>query len=408
MDNRETLLRLRIPYSAACVLVVAALTAACSGTAASRTDAAGDEAATEVQVAPVSVGHLNRTVQVSGALAADQQAVLSMRVPGRVEALAIDLGSTVRTGQALARLEQIDYTLRVAQAEAALRQARARLGLSDEGDDDRVVAEETAIVRQQRAVLDEATLTAGRIRAFFARGISSRADVESAEAALKVAESRHQDALEEVRNRQAILAQRRAEVALSRAQLAATVLTAPFDGQVLDRPVEVGQYLAAGTPVATIVRVDVLRLRAEIPEREARSVRVGQPVRVTMEQDARVYSGTLARVSPAISSDNRTLLIEAAIRNEPALLRPGSFVRAEIIVEPDVPALLMPSSAVVSFAGVDKVFVVEGGKTVERRVTLGRREAESVEVIDGVANGDQVVMRPDGIVGGQAVRVASR
>lgn len=407
MDTRETLLRLRITSGAACVLAIAALTGACSGTAASRADG-GEAAATEVQVAPVSVGHLNRTVQVSGALAADQQAVLSMRVPGRVEALAVDLGSTVRAGQALARLEQTDYTLRVAQADAALRQARARLGLPDAGDDDRVVAEDTAIVRQQRAVLDEATLTAGRIRAFFARGISSRADVESAEAALKVAESRHQDALEEVRNRQAILAQRRAEAALARAQLAATVLTAPFDGRVLDRPVEVGQYLAAGTPVATIVRVDVLRLRAEIPEREARSVRVGQPVRVTMEQDARVYSGTLARVSPAISSDNRTLLIEAAIRNEPALLRPGSFVRAEIVVEPDVPALLMPSNAVVSFAGVDKVFVVEGGKTVERRVTLGRREAESVEVIDGVANGDQVVMRPDGIVSGQAVRVASR
>ena len=354
------------------------------------------------------MGRLNRTVEVSGALAADQQAVLSMRVPGRVDSLAIDLGSIVKAGQPLARLEQLDYTLRVAQAEAGLRQARARLGLPDQGDDDRVVPEETSIVRQERAVLDEATLVAGRMRAFLARGISSRADVESAEASLKVAESRHQDALEEVRNRQAILAQRRAEVALSRAQLAATVLTAPFDGRVLDRPVEVGQYLTAGTPVATIVRVDVLRLRAEIPEREARSVRVGQPVRVTLEQDERTYSGTIARLSPAISSDNRTLLVEAAIRNDPAMLRPGSFVRAEIIVQSDVPALLMPSSAIVSFAGVDKVFTVKDGKTVDRRVTLGRREGEAVEVLEGLADGDQVIVRPGAIVAGQAVRVAGR
>jgi RND family efflux transporter MFP subunit len=186
------------------------------------------------------------------------------------------------------------------------------------------------------------------------------------------------------------------------------VLTAPFDGRVLDRPVEVGQYLAAGTPVATIVRVDVLRLRAEIPEREARAVRVGQPVRVTVEQDPRVYSGTIARLSPAISSENRTLLIEAAIRNEPALLRPGSFVRAEIVVQSDVPALLMPASAVVSFAGVDKVFAVEGGKTVEHSVTLGRREAEAVEVLEGLEEGKQVVLRPGAIVAGQAVRVAGR
>ena len=399
---------LRITCCAAALAALAAIHAGCADTAASRADAPADRPAVEVQLAPVSMGRLNRTVEVSGALAADQQAVLSMRVPGRIDSLAIDLGSIVKAGQPLARLEQLDYTLRVAQAEAGLRQARARLGLPDQGDDDRVVPEETAIVRQERAVLDEATLVAGRMRAFLARGISSRADVESAEASLKVAESRHQDALEEVRNRQAILAQRRAEVALSRAQLAATVLTAPFDGRVLERPVEIGQYLAAGTPVATIVRVDVLRLRAEIPEREARSVRVGQPVRVTLEQDERTYSGTIARLSPAISSDNRTLLVEAAIRNDPALLRPGSFVRAEIIVQSDVPALLMPSSAVVSFAGVDKVFTVKDGKTVDRRVTIGRREGEAVEVLEGLADGDQVIVRPGAIVAGQAVRVSGR
>jgi RND family efflux transporter MFP subunit len=328
-------------------------------------------------------------------------------VPGRLAELPIDLGTVVRAGQPLARLEQTDYQLRVAQAEAALRQARARLGLPDTGDDDRVVVEETAIVRQQRAVLDEATLVAGRLRAFYARGISSRADVESAEAALKVAEGRHQDAIEEVRNRQAVLAQRRAELELAREQLASTVLRAPFDGHILNRPAELGQYLPAGTPVATIVRVDLLRLRAEIPEREAVSVREGQPVRVSLEQDARTYAGEIARLSPAISSDNRTLLVEAAIRNEPPVLRPGAFVRAEIVVQTGVPALLMPVSAVVSFAGVDKVFIVEDGKAVEKRVTLGRREGDAVEVLEGLAGGEQVVLRPGTIVAGQAVRVAA-
>ena len=119
-------------------------------------------------------------------------------------------------------------------------------------------------------------------------------------------------------------------------------------------------------------------------------------------------SGTIARISPAISSDNRTLLVEAAIRNDPAMLLPGSFVRAEIIVQSDVPALLMPASAVISFAGVDKVFTVKDGKSVDRRITIGRREGEAVEVLDGLAEGDQVVVRPGAMVAGQPVRVAGR
>ena len=396
------------PHSAAAALLLAGLlTGGCSGsTASASAETASD--AVEVQVAPVAPGYLSRTVTVSGTLAAEQQAVLGFRVAGRLTDLPIDLGTVVAAGQPLARLEQIDFALRVSQAEAALRQARARLGLPDTGDDDRVEPEATAIVRQQRAVLDEATLVAERLRAFHARGISSKADLEGAEAALKVAESRHQDALEEVRNRQAVLAQRRAELALAREQLASTVLTAPFDGHILNRPVELGQYLQAGAPVATIVRVDLLRLRAEVPEREAGLVRVGQPVRVALEGDTRIYGGEIARLSPAISSNNRTLLVEAAIRNDPPVLRPGAFVRAEIVVQTDVQALLVPAGAVVSFAGVDKVFVVEDGKAVEQRVTLGRREGDAREVLDGLAGGEQVVLQPGTLVAGQSVHVTGR
>ena len=390
-----------------CILAAAGA-GACRDSTPVQAGAAGGTDAIEVQVGIVTAARLNRTITVTGALAAEEQAVLSMRVPGRLARLGVDLGSTVTAGQPLAHLESTDFALRVTQAEAGLRQARARLGLPDDSEDDRVVPENTAIVRQARAVLDESALTVGRMRTFLVRGLSSRADVDSAEAAFKIAEGRHQDALEEVRNRQAILAQRRSELALAREQLSATVLRAPFDGRILDRPTAVGQYLAAGTPVVTIVRVDPLRLRVEIPEREATSVRRGQPVRVTLDGDPTVYAGEVARLSPAISPDNRTLLVEAAIRNDPPHLRPGSFVRAEIVVESGSPALLVASGAVVSFAGVDKVYTVQDGHAVERRVQLGRREGESVEVLKGLKAGDQVVLRPGTLVGGQAVRVAAR
>ena len=387
-------------------MALAAGAVSCRDSAASERHAE-KAAAPEVQVAPVTEARLNRTITVSGTLAAEEQAILSMRVPGRLSLLVVDLGSPVRTGQPIAQLEQTDFVLRVNQAEAGLRQARARLGLPDEGTDDAVVAEETAIVRQMRAVLHEAELTAGRMRAFLKSGISSRADVDAAEAALRVAESRHQDALEEVRNRQAILSQRRAELALAREQLSATVLRAPFDGRILDRPTAVGQFLSAGTPVATVVRIDPLRLRVEIPEREARHVGLGQPVHLTLDGNPATYSGRVTRFSPAISPESRTLLVEASIRNDPPSLRPGAFVRAEIITGLDAPALLVPAAAIVTFAGVDKVYTVRDGRAVEHRVELGRRDGDRVEVLKGLTAGEAVVLNPR-LVSNQAVRIAGR
>ena len=393
---------------AACIgcLVLAALASGCAGAPSSAATAATAPEGREVRLAQVTEAWLDRAIVVSGSLAAAESAVLSTRVPGRLAGLTVDLGTAVAAGQTVAYLEPTDFKLRVAQAEAALRQARARLGLSPEGDDSLVDPDKVSVVRQARAVLDEATLTLARIKTFVERGISSRAELDSAETAFRVAESRHQDAIEEVRNRQAILAQRRSELELSREQLAATVLKAPFAGVILERPAALGQYVDAGTPVAVLVHVDTLRLRVEVPEREASRVRVRQEVRVSVEGDETRHSGRIARLSPAISSDNRTLLVEAEIPNVPWRLRPGTFVRAEIVID-SAPALLIPSASVVTFAGVDKVFIVQDGRAVERRVQLGRRAGDRMEVLKGLETGDAVVAQPGALVSGQAVRVTA-
>ena len=389
-------------------LVVVGAATACGGSPSSGAAAAASSEAREVQVTTVTESRLDRTIVVSGALAADEQAVLSMKVPGRLAKLAVDLGSVVTAGQQVAHLERTDFELRVKQAEAALSQARARLGLSPAGDDDSVDPERVAFVRQAKAVLDEATLTLGRTRTFVERQIAPRSQLDSAEASFKVAESGHQAAIEEVRVRQALLTQRRSELELAREQLSATVLTAPFAGRILDRPAAIGQYLAAGSPVVTLVRVHPLRLRVEIPEREAGSIRFRQPVQVTVEGEPVVQTGTVVRISPAIASDNRTLLVEAEIPNVHARLRPGSFARAEIVVESALPALLIPATAVVSFAGVDRVFTIEKDKAVVRQVQLGRREGERVQVLKGLTAGESIVAKPGTLVPGQTVKITSR
>jgi membrane fusion protein, multidrug efflux system len=360
-------------------------------------------AAREVRVVPAAERTVPRTVAATGTLAAEDQLTLSAKVAGRVERIDVDLGSRVRRGEAVAQLDQTDFRLRVDQAEAALQQARARLGLPPTGTSEQVEPDKTAIVRQARAVLDEARLVRDRSIKLLEQQLIARAQLDTAEANLQVAEGRYQDAMEEVRNRQAVLAQRRSELELARQQLADTVVMAPVDGAVSQRQTSPGEYLAAGAPLATLVRIHPLRLRLSVPEREAPGVRIGQTVRLTIDGDATVYTGRVVRLAPIVQELNRTLTVEAEVPNERGVLRAGAFARAEVVTDTAQPVLTVPASALVVFAGVEKVLVVRGGKTAELRVQTGRRMGEDIEIVDGLKRGEFVVDRPGNLTGGQAV-----
>lgn len=393
--------------SSVSLLMLAVLAAGC-GNGAPQAAASGSDPSAPAQTVtarPAVEASLVRSVVVTGTLAAVDQVALAFKVSGRIERVAVDLGSRVQAGQVIASLAPVDFELRIRQAEAALQQARARLGLEPQGDSDQIDPEKTAVVRQARAVLEEARLNQSRIKTFVERGISSRAELDSAEAALQVADGRYEDALEEVRNRQALLAQRRTELDQARQALIDSTLEAPFPGMIRARSVSPGQYVAAGDPVATLVRMHPLRLQADVPEREASNVRVGQDVRVRVEGDTTVYRGRVVRVSPAIDEQSRSLRIEAEVANEAGTVRPGSFATAEIIIAAETPAIVVPTSAIVTFAGVEKVLTVVDDKVAEKRVQLGRREGDVVEVVSGLQGGELVIAEPGNLVDGEAVRV---
>jgi multidrug efflux pump subunit AcrA (membrane-fusion protein) len=118
-----------------------------------------------------------------------------------------------------------------------------------------------------------------------------------------------------------------------------------------------------------------------------------------------VHGGRVVRLAPIVQELNRTLTVEAEVPNERGALRPGAFARAEIITEAAQPVLTVPSSALVVFAGVEKVLVVRGGKTAEVRVQTGRRLGEEIEIVEGLKRGESVVDRPGNLTGGQVVTV---
>lgn len=360
----------------------------------------------QVRVVPVAEETMARGTTVTGTLAAEDQVVLSFKVAGRLQEIAVDLGSRVRQGQTIARLDATDFHLRMKQTEATLQQARARLGLTPEGTDDRVDPERAPLVRQARAMYTEARRNHDRAVELWERQLIARAEVDTAVTNLQVAEGRYQDALEEVRMRQAVLAERRSELEIARQQLLDSALQAPMDGAVRQRHASVSEYLEEGAAIVTVVRMHPLRLRLSVPERVATAVRLGQPVHVKVEGDANVYQGQVARLSPAISEEDRTLLVEAEVPNEHGQLRPGTFAEAEIITKAEERAVFVPASAIITFAGIEKVMTVEAGISVEKRVQTGRRYDDRVEIVAGLELDDVVVVEPGNLVGGQPVTVS--
>ena len=186
-----------MPFGLALALAVAGCGGeASSGAAGSKGGAKGGagtpgaRAAVAVQAAREAA--LERTVTVTGTLAAEDQVAMGFKVAGRIETINVDLGSRVSPGQTIARLAPVDFQLRVQQAEAALQQARATARASTRrGRAIRSTRRTRRVVRQARAVLDEARLSHGRVKTFVDRGISSRAELDSADAALKVADGRY-------------------------------------------------------------------------------------------------------------------------------------------------------------------------------------------------------------------------
>jgi RND family efflux transporter MFP subunit len=128
-------------------------------------------------------------------------------------------------------------------------------------------------------------------------------------------------------------------------------------------------------------------------------------VRLREEGTGTAAEGRVVRLSPAVDEGTRTLMVEAEIPNESGRLRPGAFATADIVVDPEQTAILLPASSIVTFAGVTKVVTVADGKAVEKRVTLGRKAGDRVEVTAGLAAGESVVAEPGSLSAGQAVVV---
>jgi multidrug efflux pump subunit AcrA (membrane-fusion protein) len=373
------------------VLAALALLTGCSGPYSAGKVAAKEQKSVSVSVETVALTTIPETIPANGELLAEEQATVSAKVPGRIAKLHVDLGSAVKEGDTLADIEREDYQFRVRQAEALVEQTRARLGISGQAGDE-VVPENTAMVRQAAASLKEARFISGNTTKLAKEGVLSNVDMEKSGVALQAAEARYQAALEDVMQLRAQLTERRAQLALARQQLADCAIKAPFSGSITKRLASLGEYLAVNSPVVQVVRQHPLRVRLEVPERSAAKVRPGQRIDLSFEASPAKPSGRVVRLSPSIEAQNRSLTVEGEIPNADGALKPGSFVEAVITVNAGARGIAAPAKSVVTFAGVERMFVVSNGMLDERLVKTGRTLGDRVEIVSGLQPGDSLVV----------------
>ena len=377
------------------LILLLVISGGCSGPYSSPAVAAKDEQPSIIQTFRAESETIPDVITATGELFAEESATVGTKVPGRATKLHVDLGSNVQAGQVLAEIEKGDYEFRKNQAEALVAQTRARLGILDKGSDD-VAPEETAIVRQAEAALKEARFVFQTTEQLQKEGILSRIDFEKAQVRRQAAEATYQSAREEVMQLRAQLTERRAELALARQNLEDCTIRAPFAGAIMRRQASLGEYLPVNAPIVTLVRQNPLRLRLEVPERAAARVRVGQKVDVRLQGVAAVQTGRVVRLSPAIEAQSRSLLVEGEIPNGSGVLRPGSFAEAVITIDPHATGIAVPQESLKSFAGIERVFIVDNGIVDDRVVKVGRRlPGDRVEIVSGLENGQTVVAKAD-------------
>jgi RND family efflux transporter MFP subunit len=224
-----------------------------------------------------------------------------------------------------------------------------------------------------------------------------RGTLDEADAKHQSAKAAYNIALQTVENLRAELRQRKATVALAEKKLGDSVIRAPFAGQVKERTVVPGQFLRVQTPVMVIVRVDPLRVRVKVPERVAGWISIGQAVNVEVEAfPGKVFTGKVARMSPSVDTQTRTLEVEALLKNADGKLKPGFFAKATIASNQIDSALMVPQDAVRYVFGVYKIFNVKDNTLHEQEVKLGERSGDSVEIVEGLTEKDSVAIAPEG------------
>lgn len=371
-----------------------------------------DTAETVRHTAPVSRRDIRAKIQATGVVRAmvGAEVKVGSRVSGKVLHLYANIGDKVKKADPIAKLEDADLQARVARAEAELASARAQLALLRRGARPEEIAEARATLQQAQAELLLATTDARRQAALFSSALVSREDAEKAERNLAVATGKvaaaksrvalleHRYLPEEIALAEAKVMLAEAGVSEARATLSYTTLVAPIDGVVAQVTTQEGETVAAGmsSPTfVTIIDLDKLEVAAYVDEVDIGRVSLGQSASFTVDSFPDVdFTGKVTAVYPraVIQSNVVNYITTLSIDNSEGRLKPDMTATINLVLEERKNVLAIPEKALRSEGGKRVVYVVDGQGSASRPVKVGRRGGGFIEILEGLKEGEVVLV----------------
>jgi multidrug efflux pump subunit AcrA (membrane-fusion protein) len=366
-----------------------------------------DRQAKQVTVVPVKRDAVRRSVDVVGTLTAVDQVTVSSEADGTVRAILADLGDRVQAGQVLIRLDNERQQYAFQQQQAALARTLAQYGAAD--PQHLPEPDNTPDVRRASAELVQARSAFDRAKELLRRELVSQQAFDDAQAELQTKQAGHEVALQNSRNLRASIQASEAAMKLADRQLRDTEIRAPFNGVVERRLINLGELVREQMPVMAIVRLDPLKVTAEIPEKMAPWIDNGRPVEMHVDAyPTRTFTGKVTRISPAVNTGTRAFPFEAVVPNSEGILKPGTFARVHVESGKVDEVLTLPFAALQYRYGVNRAFVVNGDRLEMRELQVGERLGDRIEVTSGVKPGERVVVSDvETLNGGELVAVTS-
>jgi HlyD family secretion protein len=335
---------------------------------------------------------INDEITLVGNLIGEQTVAVAPRAAGRLQEISVKLGDRVNRGQRIAQIEDFEIKEQVKQQEAAQEVSQAT-------------------IRQREADLQLAKTNVERSRSLFERQLLPRQTLDDNEA-------RYQSAVASVDLAKAQNNQSKARLDELKINLANTIITSPVTGFVARRAVDPGAFVGQNAPVVDVVDVTSVRLVANVVEKDLKQLQRGDSTVVEVDAyPGETFKGRIARVSPVLDPATRTAPIEVEIPNPDFRLKPGMYARVGVVTETKKDALVAPANAVIDLGGRRGVFQVLNNAAVFRAVQVGTEQLDKVEILGGIAEGEQVittgagalrdgdrVQLPEGARGGRAGR----
>jgi HlyD family secretion protein len=375
----------------------------------------------------VDPAEARQVLTAGGYVVARNKVDVSSQVTGRIETLLVEEGQRVEKGDVLARLDARDLRAQLAQAEASVQAAEARLAELTAGSRPQEIAAAQAEVAEARARVTNAESDLARLRSLHEQRIVARRELEQVERDAQVARAQLEAAeeraalveigprREQVARARAELAQARANAAYTAALLDKTIIRAPMGGTVVEKLVEVGETVTTGfigdrgakSALVSMADLSDLQVESDVNEADIRKLALGQPAMVVPDAyPDRAYPATLEEIAPRANRQKATIQVKVKVLGPDAQLRPEMSAKVVFLKEP-VPdgarvRVLAPRAAVTERDGRTGVFVVRDDGTaafVPIAVAEGAPEGDRVEVTSGLVGGERVVVAPPGRLG---------